>query len=416
MSVNIDVDGQLFTVSHDRAMGSEYIKELLVDLGPNEVTVVPQKYYDIAYNYIFFLQGRPLKIYDREVLAACFDMYSYFFDDNYFIFIVEQLLNNWSYLFTVVFEHVNLDIQRQILLHCPHDFLPDAYLKDKVFFKAWMKINVGNSILVNGIEEYKFDISYTNYDASMITYEATHTVNGNTVGRTKKILIRDDGKITTIYNSFDGKMEGMYDEWDRTGNNPLIREERHDNKLVGMFKKWYPIGPNINGKHQLENQGLYVDNKMNGLWRVWYTSGQIAEVSEYVNGQYDGIVTQWYLEGFPSSEGKYVKGKMEGLWKEWYDNKQISRELEYVNGINHGIESIWNYDGSPKSRGLYVRGQKHGLWTYWYEDQNGTSQPYSIIREVGMYENGKQQGEWKYYYDDDDTYFKVKGYNNGKIW
>ena len=55
-----------------------------------------------------------------------------------------------------------------------------------------------------------------------------------------------------------------------------------------------------------------IDGKREGLWREWWSNGQLMR------------------------EGNYVKGEREGLWKYWYENGQLEWEGNYVNGLFHG--------------------------------------------------------------------------------
>jgi len=374
--VTIDVNSELFTVPYGNAIKSEYIKELLQDIqDPNTNIVVPEKYYDIAYNYIFFLQGRELKIYDRDVLKTCFDMYTYFFDDDYFNFLVEQLLNNWSYLYTVVFENVGFDLQRQILLCCPYDFLPDSYIKDKIFFNQWMQLNAGKVIIVNNIEEYYFALRDEIESNNTEIYVVYHVVNGSTTGRTKEIHIRNGAIVDEYNNVNDDVIEGIFKEWDDNGNLTQIGE-RHSGTMNGMYKTWYDITW-TEGMHQLESQGLYVNGYRQGLWRHWYTNNQLMY------------------------EGEYNEGMRVGSWKEWYGNGQVSGEGKYVNSKRYGFWTLWFKDGHIGEQGDYHNGDKVGVWIEWDED-HGT-------KETGIYKNNKKQGIWKMY-DTNDNYINENHY------
>jgi len=466
MSVSIDVNGELFTVPYDKAKASEYIKEYLDHTSLDQVVYVPEKYYDIAYNYIFFLQDiKPLPIYDRDMLKACFDMYTYFFDDNYFDFLIQQLLNNWSYLFTVVFgttnssstefqsEQVNPNLQRQILLSCPYDFLPNFYLEDKLFFKQWRKANVGKVIVVNQLTSYKFTIDSSDHDNNKIFYVSSQHLDGDIIGRKKLISINKEDFILSEYTIFNGKVSGISKRWDNTGYNLLEQIERHDDLNDGLTKRWYPITIKTGGKHQLESRGLYDNGRKIGVWTTWYENGHIkseftydghqlhgpykiwynygilSKTGNYEHGEKHGDTTFYYQNGNISSEGKYVNDKRDGIWKSWYGSnngkQQLREEAEYNKGQQHGIENTWYPDGTPKSQGIYVRGKKQGMWTFWTDNdvtdnnilskypqhhQHNNTIP-TMIRETGMIQHGTLKGVWKFYYDDDIVPFKEVDYS-----
>jgi len=76
MSIFFVVDGgsveeRSVKVSYEKAYKSEYIKHLVDDVGITKVSI-PVKYNDIISNYIDFLHGKFIPIYDRQYLKQCF--------------------------------------------------------------------------------------------------------------------------------------------------------------------------------------------------------------------------------------------------------------------------------------------------------------------------------------------------------
>jgi len=95
-------------------------------------------------------------------------------------------------------------------------------------------------------------------------------------------------------------------------------------------------------KGNLDETGYFENDKKNGEWIAYFTSGKKRRVFNYSNGKKSGLNLEWYENG----------------------NIRDSFDLD-KNGNGHGL-------------GLYEDGQKK------YE---------------GMFADGRKKGEWKYYYD-----------------
>ena len=90
----------------------------------------------------------------------------------------------------------------------------------------------------------------------------------------------------------------------------------------------------INTKNimQITIEHNYVNGKIHGLQRNWYSNGQIFEEVNYVNGKIHGLQRNWYSNGQIFEEVNYVNGKIHGLYRYWHSNGQLSEEVNYVNG------------------------------------------------------------------------------------
>ncbi|WP_296147537.1 hypothetical protein [uncultured Flavobacterium sp.] len=89
------------------------------------------------------------------------------------------------------------------------------------------------------------------------------------------------------------------------------------------------------------------------------------------------------------STESYAKGKLNGVRKVFYKNGKIAEETTYANGIKNGTYKKYSEKGDVLEEVTYKNDQFEGQATY----KNGLGQ----IVSTGQYKDGKKAGMWKYY-------------------
>ena len=54
-----------------------------------------------------------------------------------------------------------------------------------------------------------------------------------------------------------------------------------------------------------------------------------------------------YSRDFITGEFNYINGTLEGLYREWWSNGQISSKMTYKNDFPEGLEEEWDQNGKP---------------------------------------------------------------------
>jgi len=121
MLINFDVNGTSMSVPHNTAIRSEIIKNILCDLKSNDqhdnctsdtTVYIPEKYFGIIDNYVKFLNTTTTTttveqeletVTDSDILIQCFDVSTYFFDTEYFNYLLCQLFGNWISLSSAIY-------------------------------------------------------------------------------------------------------------------------------------------------------------------------------------------------------------------------------------------------------------------------------------------------------------------------
>jgi len=282
MSILFDTSVGRLQVPYEGALQSKYIEHLLgnTNIGSNPTIVIPEKYSDVIGNYVYFTHGELKPIYDTDYMIKCFDMLTYFDDDGYFMYLVNELLNSWTSLSTIL-DDINSNLRFDIYLHCPYDVIPRKYLNNASFFYAWIDINKNTYVTLNGNEQhYKKYVTNDNDNNILILY---HTTNGAEIGLRTEITFYDNKQLRAIAHYVNFKRQGFQRVWYK---NPHVTSD--DNKQLsyklkaeqyceydlvqGFSRRWYD-----NPQHSLKQEFYYENGELRGMQKSWDEHGNLIE-------------------------------------------------------------------------------------------------------------------------------------------
>lgn len=107
---------------------------------------------------------------------------------------------------------------------------------------------------------------------------------------------------------------------------------------------------------QIVEEGLYLNNKKEGVWKQYFNNGKIKSIITYKTNTPNGHVKFFYSNGNPLEEGNWVFGKWEGEYKYYYENGQLSYDWKFVNGKREGLQKYFNEAGELKYKGIWKGG------------------------------------------------------------
>lgn len=203
----------------------------------------------------------------------------------------------------------------------------------------------------------------------------------------------NNGRVKSSVNLIDGKKQGVYREYSRSGEITASRMYLNDEisgegivdenmKMQGKWKIFFPGG-------KLKAEGEYKDGKRTGKWVFYYLSGDVEQTGSYSNGKPDGDWRWYHTNGQLLREEYYMNGREDGEMKEYDMNGKVIATGQYTDGLKTGK---WDFESeSYRYTGSYVDDLQSGLWKGYF--QNGKK------AFEGEYMNGLENGEHKYYYD-----------------
>lgn len=105
--------------------------------------------------------------------------------------------------------------------------------------------------------------------------------------------------------------------------------EQWAKKHGDFFFKEYTV---FNGKKVLIRDIHFKNNKLEGIQRAFYDSGEDYFTCEYIGGERNGQAELRNRYGATVAKWEYKNDVRNGIYTEWYDNKQKKCEIVFVNG------------------------------------------------------------------------------------
>jgi antitoxin component YwqK of YwqJK toxin-antitoxin module len=146
---------------------------------------------------------------------------------------------------------------------------------------------------------------------------------------------------------FQGQRQGFWKlSGDMTGEagykkNQLVEEGSYiDNKREGIWKKYYPTGT-------IKSEINYQNNHPKGFYRIHYRNGKVEEEGTWMTNKNTGLFLRFHENGNRAQEFEFNdNGKRNGLQKYYHENGQLHMTVELENGVASGTQKTYYTDGS----------------------------------------------------------------------
>lgn len=233
-----------------------------------------------------------------------------------------------------------------------------------------------------------------------------------------------------------------------------IFAQNAENKVDSRgYKTGYWIHNSPDGKVKLE-EGNYVDDKKDGVWKAYFPDGKIKHEITYIKGAAKGYAKMYYADGTLREEGTWNEICWVGDYRYYYPNGQAAYVWKYNRqGKREGEQRYYWENGKPKYRGEWENGKvktnvevydstgtmiqnriyKDGAFTESLETNSSflnSDKTYSTftgtgwntmyrldmqIDQKGYFEEGKLIKGESYEYDDNGKLRQIKVYEKGKV-
>ena len=196
------------------------------------------------------------------------------------------------------------------------------------------------------------------------------------------------------------KFEGEYLNGKRNGKG----KEYYDRNII-KFEGEYLKGKRWNGKKYDYDKNILYELHNGNVYIKKYFLEKLVFEGEYLNGEKNGIIKEYDINGNIKFEGEYLNGKRNGKGKEYYKNHNLKFEGEYFKNKR------WNGKGYDLNNNIIYELQDGKGYVKEYSDEDET------IEFEGEYLNGEKNGKGKEYYDKNILKFEGEysnGFRNGK--
>ena len=154
-----------------------------------------------------------------------------------------------------------------------------------------------------------------------------------------------------------GREVGLFKFFDDTKASTVIATREfnaNDNSCYTIF---------FNQKNNKVSEGKVVNKQFEGEWKYYHeNSPQVMTLEYYANGKLNGVRKVFYKSGVIAEETTYKDGVKEGLYKSYAENGIVLEESNFKNGMYDGMATYRTATNELSSQGVYKKGKKVGVW------------------------------------------------------
>lgn len=144
----------------------------------------------------------------------------------------------------------------------------------------------------------------------------------------------------------------------------------------------------------------YAMGKRTGTWKVFSSeSGNLLEEKNYLNGKLNGVHKTYYTDGEVSLEENYLDGKLNGHATAYYPKThKISSTGDYLKGVRNGAWDFYDVAGKIRSTEEYQDAKLLKTYVYLYQHNVGQKINQDMIayflksgeKSIAVLKNGKR--------------------------
>ena len=189
--------------------------------------------------------------------------------------------------------------------------------------------------------------------------------------------IYEESKRPRYEGTFEhGKEIGLFKFFDDTKAATVIATREFNAKENSCYTIFY------NQKGNKVSEGQVVNKKFEGEWKYYHENMPLIMTTEfYVNGTLNGVRKVYYRNGKIAEETTYINGVKEGNYKKYTENGVILEETIYKKDQYDGLAIFRAADNQVSGQGLFKNGKKVGVWKILQDDK---------LKNVNMNNQGKK--------------------------
>ena len=181
-----------------------------------------------------------------------------------------------------------------------------------------------------------------------------------------------------------GERHGLWKGFYEDSKLPRYEGNFNNGKELGVFTYY------ANSDKKIVMATRNFDEKGNAYTTFFDEKGNKVSEGNVVNKLREGI-WKYYHKGAKTimTTENYVNDKIEGIRKVFYTNGILGEEVAYKNNLKHGTSKKYNKEGKLIEESVFVNGVMQGPYKVYDEFGN--------VVVVGKFKNDKKNGIWKYY-------------------
>lgn len=170
----------------------------------------------------------------------------------------------------------------------------------------------------------------------------------------------EDSKRPRYEGTFShGKEVGVFKFFDDTSAGTVIATrdfKSSDNSCYTIF---------FNQKGNKVSEGKLINKQFEGEWKYYHEDApEIMTLEIYVNGKLNGIRKVFYKSGKIAEEAFYKDGVKDGSYKKYAENGIVLEESNYKKGVFDGPAIFRSPTNIEVAKGVFKNGKKEGIWVF----------------------------------------------------
>ena len=127
------------------------------------------------------------------------------------------------------------------------------------------------------------------------------------------------------------------------------------------------------------SEGKTVNRLKEGVWKFYHkASPQLMKEEFYKNGKLEGIQKIYFPNGAIAEETTYKKGLREGIYKVYAPNGNVVEESTFKNNQYDGLAIFRDAGGQIISKGNFVKNEKRGMWEFYKDGKLEKKEKYPV--------------------------------------
>ena len=172
--------------------------------------------------------------------------------------------------------------------------------------------------------------------------------------------VYSDSKRPKYEGTFNhGKEIGTFKFFDDTKVGTVIATREFSAKDNSCYTIFY------NQKKNKVSEGKVVNKLFEGEWKYYHEdSDKIMTLENYVGGKLNGVRKVFYEDGKIAEETNYKLDIKNGVYKKYTNEGIVLEESNYKNGELDGSAVFRNDKNVVVSKGNFKNGKKDGIWEF----------------------------------------------------
>lgn len=206
----------------------------------------------------------------------------------------------------------------------------------------------------------KFTIIILFFCQLSFSQTATNQIDSNGKRHGQWLGYYEDTKHLKYEGQFEhGQEVGTFTYYDNTKAKKVIATRVFNPKDQSAYTTFF------NGKFKV-SEGKVVNKQYEGEWKYYHKDMDAIMTLEYYKvGKLEGVRKVFYKSGEIAEEASYKNGVKEGSYKKYAENGVVLEESNFKAGNYNGPTTVRDVDGKILTTGQYKNGKSVGIWKFY---------------------------------------------------